>query len=353
VIDPFSNVFQNRLQNRYPFSKMKWFRTVACSSGKTIFPIWKGYPKPGGVMPGIRKFMSGYLQSAKGFMKLFFTVFLGVIMVCLSGCGNGQTGIEEQLPGKTVLTQASWDKPKEYSYKVIKKIRSDPRAFTQGFVVHNGLFYLGTGGNRSSSKITGRQSSIIKMDMQTGDILSKQELSTKYFGEGITILNDFLYQLTWKNQTAFVYPVEGLNITKPFRTFKYPMQGWGLTHDGEKLIMSDGTATLYFINPKTFKIERRLPVKDRDDPVLYLNELEFVEGEVFANVYQKDRVAIIAPDTGRVTGWIDFRGLRGSPGKFPGQDVLNGIAYDSEKKRLYLTGKLWEHIFEVKIINKS
>ncbi len=287
------------------------------------------------------------------FGSLLLTILTGLLIACLSGCEKPQTVMKKQLSGKTDSSKTNQVKPQEYSFKVIRKIKSDPQAFTQGFVVHDGLFYIGTGGNRFSSKTTGKQSFIIKMDIRTGTVLFKKGLDQKYFGEGITILNDYLYQLTWKNRIAFVYPVNRLNIAKPLRTFRYASQGWGLTHDGKKLIMSDGTAALYFMEPETFKVDHRIIVKDQGKPLLHLNELEFVEGEVFANIYQKDRVARICPVTGRVTGWIDFSGLRATPAKFPGQDVLNGIAYDRQNHKLYLTGKLWDYIYEVTIINRS
>lgn len=303
-------------------------------------------------MSGVLNFVLQHIKMrAMAFIKPFLFILLGFLVVYLPGCEIPQSETGEQVPDKTASAEGCWDKPKEYSFEVINKIESDPRAFTQGLVVHDGFFYLGTGGSRFSSKITGRQSFIIKIDIQTGTILFKEGLNTKYFGEGITILNDHLYQLTWKNRTAFVYPLNNLNIKSPIKTFTYYSQGWGLTNNGKQLIMSNGTATLYFLDPETFKVERTLLVKDRDAPVLYLNELEFVEGEIFANIFQKNHVARISAKSGQVTGWIDFNGLRESHAKFPGYDVLNGIAYDSEKKKLYLTGKLWKNIYEVKIID--
>jgi glutamine cyclotransferase len=223
------------------------------------------------------------------------------------------------------------------SYTVVHRYPHDAEAFTQGLEYHDGVLYEGTG-------LNGR-SSIRKVDLASGRVLQRRALSPSFFGEGITIWNDTLIELTWQSQLAFVYDLETF---QPRRTFTYTGEGWGLTHDGTSLIMSDGTADLRFLDPATFAERRRVTVTDGGVPVTELNELEWIKGEIYANVWQTDVVARIAPDTGRVLGWIDFKGLLGST-KVSQDAVLNGIAYDDEGNRLFVTGKLWPYLYEVKV----
>lgn len=222
-------------------------------------------------------------------------------------------------------------------YKVVNTYPHDANAFTQGLFFHDGFLYEGTG-------LRGR-STIRKVEIETGKVLQAVELPGEFFGEGITMWGDRLIGLTWQEQTAFVLD---LKTFKLWRKFNYAGEGWGITHNGRELIMSDGTPELRFLDPLTFKELRRVRVTADGLPVEQLNELEWVEGEVFANIWQTDRIARIDPKTGRVAGWIDLAGLlpqrSGS-----GDDVLNGIAYDAKTKRLFVTGKLWPKLFEIQL----
>ena len=227
-----------------------------------------------------------------------------------------------------------------YRYKVVRTYPHDRQAFTQGLVYLNGFLYEGTGQNG--------QSGIRKVRLETGEVLQIRPLDEKYFGEGIVVWKDRLIQLTWQHGIGFVYDRESF---QPVRTFTYSGEGWGLTHDGTRVIMSDGSATgtLRFLDPDTLKPAGSLTVRDGGVPVAHLNELEFVKEEISANLWKTERIARIAPKTGRVTGWIDLRGLQ-DPRDAPGTDVLNGIAYDAATDRLFVTGKLWPKLFEIQLV---
>jgi glutaminyl-peptide cyclotransferase len=227
-----------------------------------------------------------------------------------------------------------------YGYKVVKSYPHDRGAYTQGFLYQDGLFYEGTG-------LNGR-SSIRKVKPETGEVLQVRAIDQKYFGEGIVIWRDRLIQLTWQSEIGFVY---NKDTFEPQRTFSYAGEGWGLTHDGTNLIMSDGSATgtLRYLDPQTLRETRKLVVLDGTRPIDDLNELEYVKGEIYANVYQTERIARISPKTGHVIGWIDMRGLL-DPRDAGGAEVLNGIAYDAAKDRLFVTGKLWPKVFEIQVV---
>ncbi|HEY6271155.1 MAG TPA: glutaminyl-peptide cyclotransferase [Terriglobales bacterium] len=230
----------------------------------------------------------------------------------------------------------------EYSFKVVNVFPHDPAAFTQGLVYHDGFLYEGTG-------LNGR-SSLRKVKLETGQVLQSTDLSQEFFGEGIAILNNEVFQLTWRSEAGFVYK---LNDFSTLRRFSYSGEGWGLTTDGHDLFMSDGSAEIRVLDPKTLREKRRIKVHDASTPITELNELEFVEGEIFANVWQTDRIARISPLTGRVTGWIDLKGLLSPVYKLEEGAVLNGIAYDPTRKRLFVTGKLWPKVFEIQLVPKS
>lgn len=227
-----------------------------------------------------------------------------------------------------------------HQYQIVRSYPHDPQAFTQGLVYHNGFLYEGTG-------LNGR-SSIRKVKLENGEVLQIQALDSQYFGEGIAIWRDSLVQLTYLTEIGFVYD---LATFQRRRTFSYRGEGWGLTHDGKRLIMSDGQkdGRLRFIDPETLKETGRLQVLDGGRPVENLNELEWVKGEIFANVWGTHRIARISPTTGRVTAWINLSGLLTSR-ESAGVDVLNGIAYDAAGDRLFVTGKLWPKVFEIKIV---
>ncbi len=257
-----------------------------------------------------------------------------------------------------------------YRYKVVASYPHDRRAFTQGLVYEKGLVYEGTG-------LHG-QSAIVAWDLKTGKVIRRSRLPERYFGEGIALFGDKLIQLTWKSRTGFVYKKDTFTLLKEFT---YPTEGWGLTHDGKRLIMSDGSATLRFLDPNTCAETGRLNVRDRGRRVRGLNELEFIPGprvdedpgqarpepaerdardtgtpqtaseagSIYANIWPTDRIVIIDPKSGRVTGWIDLTGLYTPPDGDRSQDVLNGIAWLPESEHLLVTGKLWPRIYEIEL----
>jgi glutamine cyclotransferase len=229
-----------------------------------------------------------------------------------------------------------------YTYKVVNTYPHARDAFTEGLVCENGLLYEGTGNYGSST--------LRKVKLETGKILQIRELPPGYFGEGITIYGNRIIQLTWKSHLGFVYDKASFKL---LRKFRYPTEGWGITHDESRLIMSDGTSILYFLNPETFEETGRIQVRDNNGPVSSLNELEYVRGEIYANVWQTDRIARISPQTGRVVGWIELRGLLEREGVIGPVDVLNGIAYDSKRGRLFVTGKWWPKLFEIEIAPRN
>ena len=225
------------------------------------------------------------------------------------------------------------------SYRVVHAYPHDQHAFTQGLVYVNGHLYESTG-------IEG-QSTLREEDLETGRIQHMQLVSDKYFAEGLTEWKNTLVQLTWQSHTAMVYDRATFRL---LRSFHYDGEGWGLTHDAKSLILSDGTATLRFFDPGTFKEVRRLTVTDHGKPITQLNELEFIHGEIYANVWHTDHIARISPATGHVTGWIDLKGLMPHDQLSSDEAVLNGIAYDAARNRLFVTGKLWPKIFEIEVI---
>lgn len=231
--------------------------------------------------------------------------------------------------------------PPMYGYRVVRSYPHDPKAFTQGLQYVDGFLYEGTG-------LNGR-SSIRKVTLETGEVVQRRDVARAYFGEGITVWNTDLIQLTWESHVAFVYDKETF---APRRTFTYAGEGWGLTHDGTNLIMSDGTDQLRLLDPLTFAERRRIKVTAGGTPLRHLNELEYMKGEILANVWMTDSVVRVSPETGRVTGYIDLRGLL-TPAERASVDVLNGIAYDEKGDRLFVTGKLWPRLFEIQIVPRS
>ena len=227
-----------------------------------------------------------------------------------------------------------------FGYTVVHTFPHDRDAFTQGLEVVDGIFYEGTG-------LNGR-SSIRKVKIDTGEVIQKRDVPAQYFGEGITVRGSELFELTWQSGVALVYDKQTF---MPKRQHTYTGEGWGLTQDRSSLIMSDGTEFLRFLDPATFAEKKRIRVTAAGQPLKELNELEYVKGEVFANVWQTDYVARVDPATGVVSGYIDFRGLL-TPRERDGTDVLNGIAYDEATDRLFITGKLWPRVFEVRVTRK-
>ncbi|MGO9261243.1 MAG: glutaminyl-peptide cyclotransferase [Bryobacteraceae bacterium] len=230
----------------------------------------------------------------------------------------------------------------EYGYEVIHTYHHDPLAFTQGLFYLDGYLYEGTG--------LEEQSSIRKVKLETGEVLEKRDLSGNYFGEGIVNWKDRLLEITWTTHVGFIYDLLSF---APKGQFEYPGEGWGLTQDGKRIIMSDGSPELRFWDPETLKELGRLRVTADGQPVKDLNELEWVKGEVFANVWQTDTIARIDPATGKVVGWIDLTNLLSPADHTEQTDVLNGIAYDAKGDRLFVTGKRWPKLFEIKLVKKA
>jgi glutamine cyclotransferase len=223
-----------------------------------------------------------------------------------------------------------------YHYTIVHSYPHDPGAFTEGLEYRDGFLYESTGLNGKSS--------IRKVKIETGEVVQQRSLDREYFGEGITFWKDDLFGLTWTNEIAFVYDAK----TFASRTsFTYKGEGWALTHDAHSLIMSDGSTQLRMLDPATFKERGRLTVTDGGVPIKYLNELEWVKGEIFANIYTTDYIVRIDPSNGHVTGWIDVRGML--PHQNDGNTVPNGIAYDAEHDRLFVTGKNWPKLFEIRL----
>jgi glutaminyl-peptide cyclotransferase len=232
--------------------------------------------------------------------------------------------------------------PVIYDYRVRDSYPHDLKAFTQGLTYHNGFLYEGTGQKGESS--------IRKIDLETGEILQIKYIPSQYFGEGITIHNNKLYQLTWRSRKGFVYNLDNFEL---IREFNYHTEGWGLTNIGDTLVMSDGSSTLYMLNAETLTEIGRISVFDQYGPITELNELEYINGEIYANIYQSDEIAIIDPKTGKLTGAISLSGLLDMNIKHREIDVLNGIAYDATNNRLFVTGKNWTHLFEIELIRRE
>jgi glutamine cyclotransferase len=226
-----------------------------------------------------------------------------------------------------------------YTYRVVKTYPHDRAAFTQGLVFEEGLLYEGTG-------LRGR-STLRLVELDTGEVLKRYSLPAQLFGEGVTVYGDKIFQLTWQSHVGFVYDKDSFEL---LQDFEYPTEGWGITHDGQRLIMSDGTSTLHFLDPETLEEIGQIEVYDQNGPVTMLNELEYIHGKVYANVWKTDHIVMIDPQTGQVTGLIDLTGLLSAGDRVPPVDVLNGIAFDAASERLFVTGKLWPKIFEIELV---
>ena len=265
-------------------------------------------------------------------------VMLTAVLLCISSCSDmpeikNDNQTEGQITSQKVLV---------YTYQIVNKYPHDRDAFTQGLVFEDGIIYEGTG-------LYGK-SSLRKVELETGNVLQLYELPDQYFGEGITVLHNIIVQLTWKSNLGFYYDKESLNISG---NFTYATEGWGITYDGDRLIMSDGTSTLHFLDPETFSITGHIEVYDNDIPVDKLNELEYINGQIYANIWQTDNIAIINPYNGQVNGWIDLSGLLQLQEHNISTEVLNGIAYDNSNNRLFVTGKLWPWLFEIELAIKE
>lgn len=226
----------------------------------------------------------------------------------------------------------------QYTYEVVNAWPHDPDAYTQGLLFKDGNLLESTGREGKST--------LRRVELQTGKVLNQVSIPRPYFAEGLTLLGGKLFQLTWQHGIGFIYdPVSFDKLGE----FKYSGEGWGLTTDGSSLILSDGTSRLRFLDPETFKLRKSVAVLERGRPVTALNELEYVQGEIYANIWHEERVARIDPNTGQVAGWIDLTGLRRLSEVADEEGVLNGIAYDETSGKLFVTGKLWPKLFEIRL----
>ena len=239
-----------------------------------------------------------------------------------------------------------------YTYEIVNTYKHDQNAFTQGLFFHNGFLYEGTGG-------TG-ESNLRKVELETGKVLQQKDLGDDSFGEGATLLNGKIYQLTWQEETAYVYDAETL---QPIKQFRYQGDGWGLTNDGTNLYMTDGTHVVRVLDPETFRAVRMISVFREDGkPLMNINELEWVKGELWGNIWHSEQPAVLGkpnhiaridPQTGKILGWIDLDGISLDDVKRSSENTLNGIAYDAASDRIFVTGKNWRKLFEIKIKPKA
>ncbi len=239
------------------------------------------------------------------------------------------------------LTSCQKSQPDKLGYQIVSTRPHDKTAYTQGLQMTGGRLFESTGLHGEST--------VRELEPATGKILRKRPLAKTVFGEGLTIIGQEMWVLTWKENTVYVLEPDTF---KPIRTHTYKGEGWGLTTDGKQLIMSDGSSDLKFINPKDFTVVKTLAVKDRKSSVKNLNELEWIDGQIFANIYLTDRIARISPETGQVTGWLDLAGLKNQLTPPNRAEVLNGIAHDPASGNLLVTGKYWPQMFEIKIVKK-
>ncbi len=257
----------------------------------------------------------------------------GWLILCCLAFSAAVSPVCGEAAGKPPAGETPW-----YTYRVVRSHPHDRQAFTQGLIYSDGFLYEGTGLHGSSS--------LRKVELASGRVLKEIRLTPFYFGEGITAFGDWIVQVTWRSRVGFVYDKETFRL---LRQFTYPHEGWGITHDGKRLIMSDGTSVLHLLDPKDFRETAVLSVYDEQGPVAGLNELEYVQGMIYANIWPTNLIVVIDPGSGRVTARIDLKGLLDA-GDAAGTDVLNGIAYDAGGDRLFVTGKLWPKIFEIKIV---
>jgi glutaminyl-peptide cyclotransferase len=243
---------------------------------------------------------------------------------------------EKQVSCEEILSQ---ELTPVYTYEIVKTYPHNTRSFTEGLLMDDGFLYESTG-------LYGR-SKIMKTDLKSGKTLQELSMKPTYFGEGITIKGDHLYHLSYKSNTGFVYDKQTFMLKK---TFHYPSQGWGLTTDGSHLIMSTGSSALLFLDPETLEQKKYVVVKDVESEVRFLNELEYINGQVFANIWETDLIAIISPEDGRVTAWIDLSGINPDPQNIRDPHVLNGIAYLETEDLILVTGKCWPHIYGIRLV---
>ena len=278
------------------------------------------------------------LRSSRAALMALLVGTFGLVGTAGAFGGCGPDAANDQRSGEAPVTRTP-----TYAFEVVATYPHDPKAFTQGLQWHQGRLFESTGQVGTSG--------IREVELTSGRVLREQALEAPHFGEGIVILGPTLFQITWQSGQAFTY--DWNTFRRGSATFRYDGEGWGLTTDGTSVIMSNGTPSLVWRNPKTFAVERTVTVSDHGTPVTQLNELEWVKGEIWANVWQSDQIARINPATGEVTGWIDLQGILPALDRTGSEDVLNGIAYDAAGDRIFVTGKLWPKLFEIRIRQRS
>ena len=266
------------------------------------------------------------------------------LLLVLAACGGSEGSPASAAPPAEPIPSPAPpppvpDPPPVLGYRVVQEYPHDPRAFTQGLFFHDGFLYESTG-------LRG-ESNLRRVDLETGEVLEQRELLPQFFGEGAALAGDSIVQLTWESGVGFIYTLPPFRLVREFR---YSGEGWGLTFDGEHLVMSDGSDSLRFLDPRTLREVRTLPVTADGEPVQQLNELEWINGEIWANIWMEDRIARIRPDTGEVSAFVDLTGILPRSFRYPEMDVLNGIAWDEEGGRVFVTGKKWPKLFEIELV---
>lgn len=277
-----------------------------------------------------------------------------LLFLNLTACGDSdaqrtETSVQNAANQSPAVATAQTNKPGAdvtqgipvYTYEIVASYPHDPKAYTQGLVFLDGALYESTGQYDAST--------LRKVELKKGKVKKQIDVPGQYFAEGMTILNGKIYQLTWVQHKGFIYDLKDFKLEKEFA---YEGEGWGLTNDGRSLILSDGTNQLRFIDPATLRVQRTISVFDNQQPLAELNELEYIRGEIYANIWKTDKIVRIDPQTGRILAWIDLTGLRPPETLENGENVLNGIAYDEEHDRLYVTGKRWPKLFEIRLKKK-
>ena len=293
--------------------------------------------------------------SFKIIMRRFFrltlqTLALLLLVACEAGRESAQTPEvvsprAEKIPATSSMqtgNTAQADKVPLYTYEVVNSWPHLRTHFTQGLVYYDGKLYESTGQYGSSL--------LCRLDLKSGEVKKKVDVDRQYFAEGMTILGDRIFQLTWQAHKGFIYDLKDF---KRLGEFVYEGEGWGLTTDGQSLIMSDGSNKLRFLDPQNFSVLRTIEVKDHGQPLLDLNELEYIKGEIYANIWHSDKIVRIDPNSGKITAWIDLAGLRQPEDADDSDNVLNGIAYDSKNDRLFVTGKRWSKLYEIRLVKKG
>ena len=270
---------------------------------------------------------------------LFGTIAFVSTAGAFGACG-GERGEASAATGDTTGIVPS--RTPTYSFDVVQSYPHDAMAFTQGLVWHENRLFESTGQVGTSN--------IREVELNSGRVIRQQDLEAPHFGEGIVLLGEQLFQLTYTSGKAFVYDWKRFTRTGEFT---YDGEGWGLTTDGAAIIMSNGTSSLVWRDPATFAVQKTITVTDHGTPVSQLNELEWVKGEIWANLWQSEQIARIDPATGNVTGWIDLKGILPSIDRTGSEDVMNGIAYDATRDRLFVTGKLWSKLYEITLKQRS